>query len=94
MAKNTTIHCPRGQATQLTDDAVSAARVSGEGSFKLIATLTDVAPTTDDGGLRMLAYTVLGADYDLVDLFPGVGSSVYLWAWADSGDVSVSISHA
>lgn len=94
MPKNTTLHCPRGQATKLTDSAVSAARVAGYGDFKLLATPTDVAPTTDLGGFPMLAYTVLGADYALEDLFPGVGSSVYLWAWPEGGAVSVAISHA
>lgn len=93
MAKNTTVTCPADAPTQLTDAAVTAARVVGSQGFYLCATATASAPTSPSGAVPMLPFSILAADLELADLFPGVGSSVYLWAWPISGTVDVSVSH-
>lgn len=94
MPKNTTVSCPEGLPTQLTDAAVTAARVIGSQDFHLCATVDTTPPSSIDGAVTMLPFTVLAADLALVDLFPGVGGSLHLWAWPTSGDADVSISHA
>ncbi len=93
MPKNATVSCPSGVPTQLTDLAVSAARIVGSQDFHLCATLDTTPPTSTTGSVMLLPWTVLAADLALVDLFPGVGASVYLWAWPRSGAVEVSVSH-
>ena len=93
MAKNESVTCLAGSPTQLTDSAVTAARVVGAQGFYLCATLTDTAPASIDGAVPMLPHSVLPADLALADLFPGVGASVYLWAWPLSGAVDVYVSH-
>lgn len=97
MPKNATLSCPTGSPTQLTDTAVTAARVVGSKDFNLCATLTATAPTDIDGAIMMLPFSVLAADLALADLFPGVGDTVYLWAWPVGSDTSetvdVSVSH-
>ncbi|HCQ66581.1 MAG TPA: hypothetical protein DIU07_16175, partial [Rhodobacteraceae bacterium] len=60
----------------------------------LCATLDTTPPTSTAGSVMLLPWSVLTADLALVDLFPGVGASVYLWAWPLSGAVDVSVSHA
>lgn len=98
MPKNATVSCPAGTPTQLTDTAVAAARVVGLEDFNLCATLTATPPADIDGAIMMLPFSVLAADLALADLFPGVGASVYLWAWPVGSDASeivrVSVSHA
>ncbi len=98
MPKNATVTCQAGSPTQLTDTAVSAARVIGLQDFYLCATLTASPPADLDGAIMMLPFSVLAADLPLVDLFPGVGASVYLWGWPVGSDpseiVDVSVSHA
>lgn len=94
MPKNTTVSCPEGLPTQLTDATVTAARVVGSQDFHLCATLDATPPASIAGAVTMLPFTVLAADLALVDLFPGVGSSLHLWAWPTSGGADVSISHA
>lgn len=94
MPKNTNVTCPEGVPTQLTDSAVTAARVVGSQGFYLCATLTDTAPTSMAGAVPMLPHSVLAGDLALADLFAGVGDTVYLWAWPTSGTVDVSVSHA
>lgn len=94
MAKNETVTCPKGEPTQITDSAVTAARVVGTQDFYLCATATSSAPSDTDGAIPMGGGTILAADLALEDLFPGVGSSVYLWAWPTIGDTAVSVSHA
>lgn len=93
MPKNDTVTCPSGTPTQLTDTAVAAARVIGSQDFHLCATLSATPPASTAGSVVMLPWSVLAADLALGDLFPGVGASVYLWAWPKSGDVDVSVSH-
>lgn len=93
MPKNATVSCPAGQPTQLTDTAVTAARVVGSQGFHLLATTDTTPPTSTAGSVPMLPWSVLAADLALADLFPGVGDTLYLWAWPDSG-VRVSVSHA
>ena len=98
MPKNATVTCPAGSPTQLTDAAVTAARVVGVQDFYLCATSTATPPATLDGAVMMLPFSVLAADLVLVDLFPGVGDTVYLWGWPIGSDpsetVDVSVSHA
>lgn len=94
MPKNATVSCPAGLPTQLTDEAVTAVRVIGSQDFNLCATSGNVPPTDLDGAVMLLPFSVLAADLPLGDLFPGVGTSVYLWAWPTSGGVDVSISYA
>mgnify|MGYP001061284455 CR=1 FL=1 len=94
MPKNATVSCPAGTPTQLTDLAVSVARVVGSQDIHLCATLDTTPPTSTAGSVMLLPWSVLTADLALVDLFPGVGASVYLWAWPLSGAVDVSVSHA
>ena len=94
MPKNATLHCAAGLPTQLTDVAVTSARVMGSQDFHLCATIDATPPTDLDGAVTMLPFSVLAADLALVDLFPGVGSAVHLWAWPTSGAVDVSVSHA
>ena len=93
MPKNQTVSCPAGTPTQLTDNAVSAARVIGSQDFHLCATIGTTPPVSTDGSVMLLPWSVLTADLALGDLFPGVGTSVYLWAWPLSGAVDVSVSH-
>ncbi|MCB1329492.1 MAG: hypothetical protein KDK28_08605 [Maritimibacter sp.] len=94
MPKNATVSCPAGLPTQLTDQAVTAARVIGLQDFNLCAT-SDASPPADlEGAVMMLPFSVLAADLPLGQLFPGVGDTVYLWAWPTSGAVDVSVSHA
>ncbi len=93
MPKNATVICPAGTPTQLTDTAVSAARVVGTQDFHLCATVGTTPPGSTDGSVMLLPWSILAADLALADLFPGVGSSVYLWAWPLSGSVEVSVSH-
>lgn len=94
MPKNATVSCPSGTPTQLTDTAVTAARVIGSQDFHLCATLDTTPPASTEGSVVLLPWSVLTADLALADLFPGVGASVYLWAWPLSGAVDVSVSHA
>ena len=94
MPKNTTITCPAGVPTRLTDAAVSAARVIGEESFHLCATTDTTAPSSISGAVTMLPWSVLAADLALSDRFPGVGETVHLWAWPTTEAVDVSVSHA
>lgn len=98
MPKNTTVPCPVGEPTRLTDTAVTAARVIGSQGFDLCATLDTTPPASTDGSVMLLPWSILAADLALGDLFPGVGSTVHLWAWptesAVSETVDVSISHA
>ena len=98
MPKNTTVTCPAGVPTRLTDSAVAAARVQGSQGFHLCATLDTTAPSSTSGSVLMMPWSVLAADLALADLFPGVGASVHLWAWPTESAVSVtidvSISHA
>lgn len=93
MPKNTTITCPAGVPTRLTDDTVTAARVVGSENFHLCATTDTTAPVTTSGSVMMLAWSVLAADLALGELFPGVGSSVHLWAWPTTDETDVSVSH-
>jgi hypothetical protein len=93
-ARNTDVSCPNGQATKISDGAVTAARVVSTVPFYLLATAADSAPTDTTGGIPIVPMMVLSASTELGDLFPGVGSSVYLWAWPTSGVANVSISHA
>lgn len=93
-ARNTTISCPQGEATKISDGTVANARVVSPQGFWLLATAADSAPTSYVGGLPMLAHSILAADLDLADLFPGVTGPYYLWAWPTAGGVEVSISHA
>ncbi|PIE06591.1 MAG: hypothetical protein CSA74_11640 [Rhodobacterales bacterium] len=93
MPKNTTVSCPAGVPTRLTDDAVAAARVVGSQDFHLCATTGPTPPASTDGSVMLLPWSVLAADLALADLFPGVGESVHLWAWPKSGNVDVSVSH-
>lgn len=94
MPKNATVSCPPGVPTQLTDAAVTAARVIGTQDFNLCATTAATPPTDLEGALMMLPFSVLAADLPLGDIFPGVGDTLYLWAWPTSGAADVSISHA
>lgn len=94
MPKNTTVTCAVDTPTRLTDDAVTAARVVGGQGFYLLATTDTTAPTSTAGAVPMLPFSVLAGDLALADLFPGVGSTLHLWAWPVSGAVDVSISHA
>jgi len=94
MAKNATVACAADTPTQLTDSAVTAARVVGSQGFYLCATLTSSAPSSIDGAVPMLPQSILAGDLVLADLFPGVGDTVFLWAWPLSGAVDVSVSHA
>jgi hypothetical protein len=94
MPKHDTIICAAEKPTLLTDGAVSAARVVSTQEFELCATLTDTAPTDLRGSVPMLPYGGIAADLALVDIFPGVGASVYLWGWPKSAIAPVSISHA
>ena len=97
MPKNATVTCPAGTPTQLTDTAVSAARVVGLKDFYLCATTAATPPADLEGAVMMLPFSVLAAALALVDLFPGVGASVYLWGWPVGSDptetVDVSVSH-
>ncbi len=94
MPKNATVSCPAGSPTQLTDAAVAAARVVGFQDFYLCATVDTTPPADIAGAVMMLPFSVLAADLALVDLFPGIGSTLHLWAWPVSGGADVSISHA
>lgn len=94
MPKNATVPCPAGSPTQLTDAAVTAARVVGTQDFYLCATLDTTPPADTSGAVMLLPWSVLAADLVLGDLFPGVGTSLHLWAWPTSGAADVSISHA
>jgi len=93
MPKNDTVSCPAGAPTQLTDNAVTAARVVGSQDFHLCATVDTTPPTSTAGSVMLLPWSVLAADLALADLFPGVGATLYLWAWPKSGAVDVSVSH-
>jgi len=94
MPKNATVTCPAGSPTHLTNDAVNAARVIGSEDFYLCATLDMTPPSDTDGAVMMLPWSVLAADVELGDLFPGLGTTMHLWAWPTSGAADVSISHA
>lgn len=94
MPKNTTVTCQAGAPTRLTDAAVTAARVVGGQGFYLLATTDTTPPASLSGSIPMLPMSVLAADLALADLFPGVGTTLHLWAWPTSGAVDVSVSHA
>lgn len=93
-ARNTTITCASGVATALSDGAVANARIVSTEDFYLLATAADTAPTATTGGIPFLPFSVLAADLDLANLFPGVTGPYYLWAFPTSGPADVSISHA
>lgn len=93
-AQNTNITCPSGEATAISDGTVTNIRVVSTEDFYLMATSANTAPTTTAGGIPILGFTVLAADLDLADLFPGVTGPFYVWAFPTSGPAVVSISHA
>jgi len=94
LPKNATVLCPAGTPTRLTDNLVTAARLVGAQDFYLCATLNTTPPTDIGGAVLLLPWSVLAADLALGDLFPGVGTSLHLWAWPTSGAAEVSVSHA
>lgn len=80
--------------TPLSDGPVAACFVQNDGEFpfKLQATLTNVAPSDDEGAVTLVVGKVLAADMPLSSLFPGVGPGpYYLWALSPiAGKAAVS----
>lgn len=94
-AKNEPVPCPGNTATALSDGAVTAIRAVSTEDFYLLATLTNEAPTSRDGGYPLLPYQGILADIDLTKVFPGVSTTgpFYVWAWPTSGPATVEVSH-
>lgn len=95
MAQNTTIDCPAGTWTLLTDSDVTALRAvnMGENGIWLMATVGTTPPTSTSGALPLLPNQVLTADLTLENLFPGVTGANRVYALAPDG-AEVSVSHA
>lgn len=94
-ARHTTITCPAGVWTLLSDGAVSAIRLHRDSniSVQIQATATNAAPNSTIGSIDFGPGT-LTADLALSSLFPGVGSGpYYIWALAAVA-ASISVSHA
>lgn len=91
-----TVNCPGNTATMLCDSvAVTSIRVVSTEDFYFLATSTDTPPSSRDGGVPILPYTVVVADADLMaQLFPAVTGPYYFWAWPTSGAADVEVSHA
>ncbi|HEY7824523.1 MAG TPA: hypothetical protein VIG24_16900 [Acidimicrobiia bacterium] len=95
MAQNTTIACPAGVWTLLTNSDVTALRavnLGTEGIF-LQGTVGTVAPSTTAGALPLLPNQIIAADLELTKVFPGVVGANRVYAYAASAS-SVSVSHA
>lgn len=96
-ARHTSIPCPAGEYTPLSDGAVANIRVQrgfGGGTVYILATAANEAPASVSGAIELVARDLLAADTDLSSLFPGVGAGpYYIWAFTKTA-VSLSVSHA
>jgi hypothetical protein len=93
-----TIRIARGTWRKISDGVVLSMRQvnEGPGVLRLMATATDVMPTTLSGSIP---FSPVSGEYNTVmveDAFPHLGSGTpcYMWGYADQMDVSVSVSHA
>lgn len=81
--------------TEITDADVTALRVQSLNGnpIKLMATAGAVTPADDAGHIELNSREIIGADYELVDLWPGVGGANRVWAWCQY-HAKLSVSHA
>lgn len=95
MPQNTTITCPPGVWTLLTDSDVDAVRVvnMGREGIWLQGTAGTTPPTDVDGALPLLPNQILAADLTLEQVFPGVTGANRVYALA-TAETRVSVSHA
>lgn len=95
MARNATVPVPKATWTQLTNASASAIRAQNQSSHvvSLMATTTAVAPTDFEGCLELEAGEILATDITLAELWPGVTTPSYVWAYSPIG-AFVSVSHA
>jgi len=93
-AKTARVSLTGGTWTKLSDGAVSAFSFQNLGPYDcvLAGTTADSAPSSEDDWPR---YSVGAGERNVSagDLFPGVGSSLYIWALTATGG-SAWISHA
>ena len=98
MAQNIDVECSADAWTELTNADVSAMRIQNEGpqSIVVMATTGTSAPASEDGGVRLRADSIIAANVDLADLFPGVTPGYRVWAMAlgFEAEATVSVSHA
>lgn len=95
-ARNTNITADPGAAVAVSDGAILSVRVYlYNGAVVLQATATNVAPTSQEGGLPISAGQTLAADLTLAEIFPGIGpEAMYLWCFAIGKRAVMSVSHA
>ena len=95
MAANTDVTATKGGPTLLNATAVTALRVQnlGDQPVRLVATATTTPPTVFTGALQLEPYGAFAADYTLAQIFPGVASAAYVWAWPLNNDCVLSVSH-
>lgn len=96
MAANTDVTATKGGPTLLNATAVTALRVQnlGDQPVRLVATATTTPPTVFSGSIWLDSYEAIAADITLAEMFPGVASPAYLWAWPINNNAVVSVSHA
>lgn len=96
MAANTDVTATKGGPTLLNATAVTALRVQNLGNqpVRLVATATTTAPTGFSGSLHLGPDEAIAADITLAEMFPGVASAAYVWAWPLNNDCVLSVSHA
>ena len=93
MPRNQTLRIPASTWTQLTDGDTAAIRIQSlnGNAIKIMATTADVAPTNDSGAIELNSREVIGANYTLAELWPGVVGAKRVWGWCKySADISVS----
>ena len=95
-ARSAKINIPAGVVTRVTDNAVSAIRLSNGGPYQVLAFGTNgtTEPTvTTAAGIPMNPGATIPASYLLSDLFPGVSGANHVWVYCHTA-TTVDVSHA
>lgn len=95
MPRNQTVTINARQWTELTGGDATAIRVQSltGNTVKILATSGTTPPTDDGGAIELADQDVIGANYTLADLWPGVAGARRVWGWCQYR-ANVSVSHA
>lgn len=98
MPRNTNVILQRGIWTLVSQGAISKIRLQNQSSSDGIwiqATAGEGTPPTNiEGSIRIPAMEVVGTNWTIAELWPGVSGANAIWAMTQSTSVTLSVSHA
>ena len=95
-AQTTTISLTRDTWTSITANSLAAltAQNSGKNDVYILATVANTAPTGGPKGIRLKPGIGIDSTKTLAELFPGLATPAYVFAYCEASAGTIFVSHA